>query len=276
MLTLLAPALVACVILTVIHCYLGIHVLQRGVIFVDLALAQIAALGAAVGILMGAEPTSFEVSIWALAFALAGAALFAFVRFEEKRVPQEALIGITYAVASSLTLLVLSRSAVDRDEIEVLLTGQLLFLDWPHVATAAAIYAGVAVVLAIFHRAIQRNSSTSHDHPPDWRRRGWDLLFYACFAVVVTSSVQMAGVLLVFCYLIVPAASAALFTNSFRATLLLGWTVGLFASLAGLAASYNLDLPTGPSIAACFGILFALASIAGATLAVRKIETKNE
>ena len=256
--SILALPMLACVILTGIHCYLGIHVLMRKVIFVDLALAQVAALGAAVGAIVGIGVDSLSNYGFALMFTMVGAALFALGRFRDRRIPQEAVIGIVYAVSSAIALLVLAKSAVERDEIESMLTGRLLFVDSHEVIKTVIIYSAVALIHIIF---AGRFFALSRDHNGGIRSKAWDFLFYATFGVVVTSSVKMAGVLLVFSYLIVPAACAMLFLRRVWSRLLFGWGLGLLGSLLGLIISAWWDLPVGPSIVAIFGMLFLLCTI---------------
>jgi len=260
----LLPAITACIVLTGIHCYLGIHVLMREVVFVDLALAQIAALGTAAAVLAGVSTDSGAAYLASLGATLIGAAFFAMTRFRDGRVPQEAVIGIAYAVASAAAILILSQSAVERDEIEHMLVGRLLLVLWPDVIKATLIYAGVALVHLLFFKRFVA-LSRRRDAPTGPGARFWDFIFYATFGVVVTSSVHLAGVLLVFSFLIVPAACAMLFTRDLRVRLVAGWAIGLLGSLAGLVAAAWLDLPAGPAIVAAFGVLFG-AALAAATL----------
>ncbi|MFG0275921.1 MAG: metal ABC transporter permease [Phycisphaerales bacterium] len=274
MLEILLIPFIACLILTGIHCYLGIHVLMRGVIFVDLALAQVAAMGAAVAIAAGFHGDSTAAYGFALAFTILGAGVFSLARFQEHRVPQEAVIGIVYAVTSAVTILILSRSAGERDEIEHMLVGELLFVGWPTIIKTLAIYIPVALLHVFCRRpffAISRDGDR-HGMTP-LQLRAWDFLFYASFGVVVTSSVQIAGVLLVFCFLIVPAACAALFAKRVGARLVLGWAIGAGASLAGLFASGMWDLPTGPAVVAALGAAFC---IAGLVYALRTLRAPHE
>ncbi|MCB9838162.1 MAG: metal ABC transporter permease [Phycisphaeraceae bacterium] len=256
LLNILMWPMIACVILTGIHCYLGIHVLMREVLFVDLALAQVAALGAAAGAFIGVSVESTGNYFFALGFTMVGAALFALGRFRDRRVPQEAVIGIVYAVSSAAAILVLSKSATERDEIEQMLTGNLLWVGRHEVVKTALIYSLVALVHIVFAR---RFFALSRAQTLDGGRdKLWDFLFYATFGVVVTSSVKMAGVLLVFCYLIVPASCAMLFFRGVRARLLAGWTIGLLGSLGGLTIAAVWDFPVGPSVVAVFGAVFAI------------------
>ena len=268
----LALPMLACVILTGIHCYLGIHVIMRKVIFVDLALAQVAALGSAVGAVIGIGVDSFYNYEFALIFTLLGAALFAIGRFKDERIPQEAVIGIVYAVSSAVALLVLAKSAVERDEIESMLTGRLLFVGWNEIIKTFIIYSCIALVHIVFAKKF---FSLSREHADIAKSRLWDFLFYATFGVVVTSSVKMAGVLLVFSYLIVPAACAMMFLRKVSTRLLLGWGIGLLGSLLGMILSATWDFPVGPSIVAMFGALFILSAIIYALLRISKTSRTN-
>lgn len=257
MLEILAAPVVACLVLTGIHCYLGIHVVMREVIFVDLALAQIAAMGVACASLLGFAPDSGPAYACALGFTFLGAGTFALGRFRDRRVPQEAVIGIAYAVSSAVAILLLSKSAIDREEIEHMLVGRLLFVGWPEIAKTVAVYGGVAAIHVLCRRpffALSRGESAALGS--EARVRAWDFLFYATFGAVVTSSVQIAGVLLVFSFLIVPASCALMFFQGVGPRLFAGWALGVVGSVVGLAASAVWDLPTGASVVVAFGVLF--------------------
>ncbi len=257
MFEILAAPFVACLILTGILCYFGLHVVTRGVIFVDLALAQIAALGASVGALYGFEPHTTATYGFALSFTFIGAAIFALGRFGDRRVPQEAIIGTVYAVSSALTILVLSKIAIGKEEIEHLLVGRLLFVAWPEVVKTCGIYLAVALVhVALRRRFFAISASAEAAERSGLPVRLLDFVFYMTFGIVVTSSVQMAGVLLVFSYLVVPAVCAMMFFRSVARRMLGGWLFGILASAGGLIASATWDFPTGPSVIGMFGIVF--------------------
>jgi zinc/manganese transport system permease protein len=262
MMEFLAPALVACLLLASILCYFGLHVLLREVIFVDLALAQLAALGAAVGHLLSAHADSFATYLYSFAFTLAGAAILAWARPARRRLPLEAVIGIVYGVSAALVILVLSKSALDRDEVESMLTGRLLFAEWGEIGLMALLIGGVALLHVLLRRQfleISEQSRACASSTP--RQRLLDFVFYASFGVVVTSSVQLAGVLVVFGLLIVPASCAAIFFATIGGRLLAGWLIGTVASGAGIAASASWDLPTGAAVVTALGVAFALAAL---------------
>ncbi len=272
MIELLALPFLACLVLTGIHAYLGLHVLARGVIFVDLALAQVAALGLTVALLAGHPPSSAAAYWYALAFAVGGGLVFALTRVRQAPIPQEAIIGVVYAVSAALTILVVDRAPQGAEHIKQLLVGSILTVSAADVASLAVLYAAVGLVHWLARRPMLAISFG--DAEGGGRRvAAWDALFYASFALVVTSSVRLAGVLLVFAFLVVPAAIAALLARGVGARLALGWATGGVVSALGLIASYRWDLPTGATVVAAFGA--ALAAAAGvraaraATVAVR-------
>jgi len=260
-LSLFLPPLVACMIIVAIHSYLGLHVIAREVIFVDLSLAQMAALGSAVAILAGSQPDSTAAWLYALGFTSIGAAVFAVTRTEERgRVPQEAFIGIVYVVASAAAILVADRTPRGGEAIKDILVGSLLWVTWPVIARLAGVY----VVLGLFHWVLRRRFLTISFQPETalangWSIRWWDFLFYLTFGIVITFSVPIAGVLLVFSFLVVPAAIAFQFTRRIGALAVVSWVAGAAASAAGLLVSFHYDLPTGPIIVCMFGLLLLVA-----------------
>jgi zinc/manganese transport system permease protein len=261
-------------VLTTIHAWFGLHVLARGVVFVDLALAQIAALGLTVAILAGHSVQSDAGYWYALAFALGGAVLFALTRACEARIQQEAVIGIVYAVSASLGVIALDRAPQGAEHIKQLLIGSILTVTPAEVASLGALYACIGVVHVIFRRPLVEVSFAAQNAGAPGRHVFlWDVLFYGSFALVVTSSVRIAGVLLVFAYLIVPAALAGLFTSRLGRRLLLSWLLGAVLTAAGLYSSWGWDLPTGPAIVTAFGAATALVALGYAvrTLALRTL-----
>jgi len=258
----LALPFLACLVLTAIHVYLGLHVLARGVIFVDLALAQTAALGITVALLAGHAIQSDAAYWYALVFTLAGAGLFAVSRTHRGRVPQEALIGIVYAVSAAAAVLVVDRAPQGNEHIKQLLVGSILTVTPDEVRALALLYALIGALHWVVRRPLLRISFDPDAATGRHAVRAWDFVFYASFGLVVTSSVRVAGVLLVFSYLVVPATVAALLTGSVRGRLLLGWVAGVGVSAAGLAASYAWDLPTGAAVVTTFGALLAAVALA--------------
>src|SRR6516225_9621536 len=250
---LLAP-FVASLILTGIHAYLGVHVVERGVIFVDLALAQIAALGATVAVVTGMDPHG-RASYWiSLGFTFLGAAIFSFARSARGHIPQEAFIGIAYAVASATAILLMSKATGETEHLKDMLVGNILAVSWPEVRKTAFLYGAIGLFHFIFRKkflSISMNHGKAEQS--GMNVRFWDFLFYASFGFVVTSSVAIAGVLLVFCYLIVPSVGAMLFADRVGRRLAIGWTMGTLVSALGVYFSVLLDLPTGATIVCTFG-----------------------
>ena len=241
--------------------------------FVDLSLAQVAALGLTVAILAGYGVQSDAAYWYALAFALGGALLFALVRGVERRIQQEAVIGIVYVVSASLGVIALDRAPQGAEHIKQLLIGSILTVTPQEVAALAALYALIGVVHFALRRPLIEVSFDPERAASHGRRLFvWDVVFYASFAFVVTSSVRVAGVLLVFAYLIVPAALANLFINDVGRRLLLAWGIGVALTAAGLYASWSWDLPTGPAIVSAFGVAMALVGLA---FALKRLSVRN-
>jgi zinc/manganese transport system permease protein len=261
----MAYPFLACLILTGIHVYLGIHVLSRKVIFVDLALAQVAALGSVWGVLLGWDLAGdpWIVKAFSLAFTFLGAAVFSLTRMRNERVPHEALIGITYAVALGGTILASSHLAHGAEEVSELLAGSILWVRGETILVTTLLYAAIGTFHYVFRRQFFLISLTPDKAESQGLNvRLWDFMFYVSFGFVVTSSVSIAGVLLVFSYLVIPAVVAMLFVDGIRARLTVGWIVGTAVSAIGCALSYFRDLPSGPTIVACFGGALIVAGIA--------------
>src|SRR5436190_19651832 len=237
MLSFLLPCFAASLILTGIHAYLGVHVVERGVTFVDLSLAQIAALGATIALLTpwsNGDPHAPMVYWVSLAFTFIGAFVFSTIRSTRARIPQEAIIGICYAVASAAAILAMSKATSESEHLKDMLVGNILAVSWEEVRKTALLYGAIGV----FHFTFRRQFlaiSMDLPHAPLGRLsvRFWDFLFYASFGFVVTSSVAIAGVLLVFCYLIVPSVAAMLYADTIGKRLAIGWSMGTIVSALG-------------------------------------------
>ena len=250
---------VASLILTGIHAYLGVHVVERGVIFVDLALAQIAALGATIAILVGMDPHGRGAYFLSLGFTFLGAGIFALARTRRGHIPQEAFIGIAYAVASATAILAMSKATGETEHLKDMLVGNILAVSRAEVIKTAVLYG----VIGVFHYFSRKRFLLISTDPATAEASGlnikfWDFLFYASFGFVVTSSVAIAGVLLVFCYLIVPSVGAMLFADKIGRRLAIGWTMGTLVSALGVYFSVLLDLPTGATIVCTFGAVLVV------------------
>ena len=259
----LLPAIVATLIIAGIHAYLGLHVVERGVIFVDLSLAQIASLGAAIAVWQGYDPHEPVIYWMSLAFTLIGALIFAVIKGQKAKIPQEAIIGISYAVASAAVILTMSKATGEAEHLKDMLVGNILSVQWPEVWLTGGIY----LVIGLFHWIFRKRFLEISIDPTAVAARGisirfWDFLFYASFGFVVTRSVAIAGVLLVFCYLIVPSVGAMLWAQRIGPRLAIGWVMGILVSVLGMYFSVQFDLPTGATIVCTFGLVLTVMAIA--------------
>jgi len=256
-----------CLVLTGIHAYLGLHVIAREVVFVDIALAQIASLGATAAFMWGYDLESWGSYAFGLVFTILGASVFALTRTRERRVSQEAVIGVVYAVSSAASVLVADRTPHGAEHLRNMLVGSILAVRGSEVVKVAGLYA----LIGLFHWLCRRpflliSTDSDRAYRDGWQVRWWDFLFYASFGVVVTSSVRIAGVLLVFSYLIVPTLAANLLGGSIPKRLAVAWSFGTLVSVLAMAASAVFDTPTGATVVCAFGlILLALAVITRTT-----------
>ena len=262
MLSFLAPCFAASLILAGIHAYLGVHVVERGVIFVDLSLAQIAALGATIALLLpfsNGDPHAPFVYWISLAFTFMGAFIFSTIRSKHGRIPQEAIIGICYAVASAAAILAMSKATSESEHLKDMLVGNILAVSWSEVLKTAVLYGVIGAFHFVFrHKILAISMDHQKAEASGLNVKFWDFLFYASFGFVVTSSVSIAGVLLVFSYLIVPSVAAMLYADSIGKRLAIGWTMGTVVSALGVFLSLKLDLPTGATIVCTFGLVLII------------------
>jgi zinc/manganese transport system permease protein len=258
--------LLALILLPGLLVYFGLHVVERGIIFVDLALAQIAALGICVAIALGSHPGhDLFPYVLSVVFTLMGAGLFAWTRFKHPRVPQESIIGIIYVVAAAAATLVLSHSAEGDEALKSLLVGNVLLVTKTEVLRTFGLFAAIATVHTLLReKFLMVTFNEEEAKAKGIALRSWDFLFYATFGLTVVSFVQITGVYLVFSYLIVPAVCGALLSANIRTRLIIGWIVAFVAGVSGLLFSVKLvtlDLPTGPTIVCCFGGLLIACAI---------------
>ncbi|MBN2491355.1 MAG: metal ABC transporter permease [Planctomycetes bacterium] len=251
---LLQASLIAVVL--VLHTYLGLHIIRRTLIFSDLVLDQLAAFGVLVGIALGVRHGAAGSYALALVAVLAGAFLLTALRPRTARIPREAVIGVLYALALVASLLAGDKIACGTDHVTKTLTGSMLWATWPLVAVTAAVYAALAAVHFVWRRRIIALVGRRERAPGDG---GWEFLFFATQGVVTVLIVPVAGVLLAYAFLMIPAGIAALFRRDWGGATLLGWSVGTGACLAGLAVSYLAGLPYGPTLVLALGAAFAVA-----------------
>lgn len=255
----LLPAFALSGLMIITHTYLGLHVLARGIIFVDLALAQVAALGISVAFLLGEDAHGPRAQLYAFVATLLAAFAFAGLRRIEGKTMREVIIGCVYVVTTALSIVILSRSAQGMEELKSLFNGNILWVRWDEIALVAGLYAA----LALFHFIFRKQFLALSFEPDAAARPGflWEFLFFASFAVVITLAVNVAGVLLVFAFLIIPAFSASILTASLFKRLLLGWGLGLLGSTGGLWLSFAADLPTGATVVSVLGVVPLAAAI---------------
>jgi len=266
MLDLMIPPIVAALIILSIHAYLGLHVIGREVIFVDLAFAQIAALGSTVALLLGIELGTTLSLLFALGFTLLGALLFSLTRMKRSVVPQEAIIGISYVVASAAVILIAGLTAEGAEHLRETMTGTLIWVGWGDIWRLAVVYA----ILGAFHFVMRRRFlSVTFDPDNAGNVKLWDFLFYLSFGVMISFSVEIAGVLMVFSALVIPAVIAFLYTNRFGRALFIAWGAGTVAIVGGIGTSFYFDIATGPLLVCAFGVVLVIAAAVRPLLGVR-------
>ena len=256
--TILLPALLMSTLMLISHTYFGLHVLERGIIFVDLALAQIAALGVSIAFLLGAEPHGLTSQLYAFIATLLAAFAFAGLRRIEGKTTREVIIGCCYVVTTALSVVILSRSAQGMEELKSLFNGNILWVRWQEIILVACVYSLLGLLHWLYRKKFIALSFISEQPAPGFM---WEFLFFASFAVVITLAVNIAGILLVFAYLIIPAFSASLLCDSLWKRLFIGWILGLVGTMAGLWLSFISDFPVGATIVSVTGLLPLLAMI---------------
>jgi zinc/manganese transport system permease protein len=247
-LTFLFYPFLGCVLLILIHAYFGIHILERGIIFVDLAMAQFIALGIALAFLMGHEGSARN--YYAVAFAIVGASVFSMARRIQRIVNMEAFIGVLYIFSLAGSILILDRTPHGLEEFKSILNGNILWVTSSDILKTFLLYAAIGLLHLVFRKKFFALSYEESNGP------FWEFLFFLSFAFVLVSSVQLAGILQVFSFLVIPALIGRLFTRSPMKILIGGWGIGLAASMVGITLSYKLDLPTAPLIVASLSIAF--------------------
>jgi zinc/manganese transport system permease protein len=271
--TFMAPAICMCIILVGICGYVGIHVVMREVIFIDIALAQIAALGVSFGMFFGLETSNPIIFIVSLSCTLIAAYLLSITRKLHSQVPQEAFIGILYATGAAAVILAGDRLAHGSEHVHDLMMGHLLWVNWHEVLIYLLIYLILGTLYFLLHNRLLTISLMRKDDKNNNRKLIlWDFIFYALMGILVTFAVRVAGVLLVFGFLIVPAVIGTLLGKSFKSKLVIGWTTGVLVSLIGSYLSYSLDFPTGGMVVVSLGLgLFFVAIIKGLQVWLRQI-----
>ncbi|MDX2415115.1 MAG: metal ABC transporter permease [Bacteroidales bacterium] len=258
----LAP-LVACVLIVLINVYFGVHVIKREIIFIDIALASIAALGSAVGMVLfelkhgghSHEAHGILPYVFSLLFISIASGAFTILKHRKISIPLEALIGIAYAVATTLTVIFLDKGAGGDVHVHDMLVGSVLWVSWEKVIRLAVVVAIVGSFHIIFRSRFIQLTDNFQDACKELKRpKLWDFLFFFSFGLVVVEAVSIAGILTVFAFLILPASLSAFFTKGWTPKLIAGWSAGIMASFLGLLLSLKLDVPSAPVIIVLLGI----------------------
>lgn len=275
----LAAPITACILLAGILSYFGNHILSRGIIFIDIALAQIAALGTMIGLLLGFAEESLSVQIISYAFTLAIIALFALTKFKKQLIPQEAIIGIIYCLGLGLAMLLAERIPGGSNFITKTITGNILWVTWDKVLSCFILFAIIAVIHLFFQKSFIQISNSSDSLPfSPGKTRLFELLFYTTFGIVIVKAVPIGGIFLIFTLLIAPTATATLFTQNWKARFIWSWIIGILGSFLGIYISYNLNISNGPAIVCLLGLiafLFAFYKLLTRTSNVLKHNKEN-
>lgn len=248
-------------VLAGIHAYLGFHVVSRGVIFVDLSLAQAAAFGYVIAVFSGVGEHSMAAYFISLGFTLFGALLVSLSRMKDDLIPHEAFIGIIYAGFAALSILFLAHHAEGMETVQEITNGSILTCTPTELVTISLLYSAVGAFHFIFRKRFFLISQNRQKAVANGINTPlWDFLFYATFGLVVTSSVHIAGVLLVFSILVIPPVIGLFFARSSGRRLAIGWSVAFAGAIIGILCSLKMDLPTGPSIMVCLILMLVIAA----------------
>jgi len=257
-------------VVLVLHTYLGLHIIHRTLIFSDLVLDQLAAFGGLVGVGLGVAYASPGSYVFAFAAVLLGAFLLAVINPRNPAIPREAVIGILFAMALVLSLLWTDKIPGGEAYIETTMSGYLLWVTWPLIRITLVTY----VALILFHYVLRHRFIALAERPGEQKHeRLWDFLFFTTQGIITVLIVPIAGVLLAYSFLMIPAAIATLFTKRWGLATFIGWSVGFVACLLGLGSSYAWNLPYGPTLVLYMGLFFVGAMVLRAVLRSRKKES---
>ncbi len=254
----MVQAFTAAVITGILLSYLGVHVVGRGIVFVDLALGQISSLGVAFAAFIGAGMTSIP-----LIFTLVGALLMSFINIRDKRLKQEAIIGILYAFASALTVLLISKTPHGDSDIQEVLFGNILSVSLEKITSLGIVFGSIALLQLIFFKkffGLTKSFENGENHLIGIFNI-WNFLFYISIGLAIVYAVKINGVIPVFSYLIIPAVCAIMFTKNNMLVFVISFILSILASFFGLYFSFHYDFPAGSSIVAILGGIFILASV---------------
>jgi len=257
----LGPPIAISVIMSIILGYMGNHILSRGIIFIDIAVAQVAALGTMIGLLIGFAEESVGLELASYFFTIIIVGIFAFTKFANQKVPQEAYIGIIYCLGLGLALLLAERISGGSNFISKTITGNILWTTWKDVWISLLLFSIIGFIHFLFQKSFRAISDNKDDKSAIGKTRLYDMIFYMTFGIVIVKSVPIAGVFLVFILLIAPAASITLFTSNWRKRLIGSWIIGTVGSITGILLSYSLNISNGPAIVCLLGSLVVILTL---------------
>ena len=257
----LAAPITVCILLAGILSYFGNHILTRGIIFIDIALAQVAALGTMIGLLLGFTEGTTSVELISLIFTLIIISVFALTKFEKQVVPQEAIIGIIYGLSLGVAMLLAEKIPGGSNYITKTITGTILWVTWSDVLSSFILFAVIAAVHFFLRNHFIKISESKENLPYSLNKvRLFELIFYITFGIVVVRAVPIGGIFLVFVLLIAPTAMATLFTRKWSYRFIWSWIIGIIGSIIGIYLSYDMNISNGPAIVCLLGIIvFVLA-----------------
>lgn len=269
-LSFMLQAFIAAVIVGLVLSYFGVHVVGRGIVFVDLALGQISSLGVAIAVYLGTGSTWIPI-----AATLIGAFLLSLIKISDKRLKQEAIIGIIYAISSALTVLLISKSAHGDSAVQEVLFGNMLAVSWEQITTLGIVFGGLALLHIIFHKQFFKLTEMYEDNRSE--EVGifnlWNFLFYISIGLAIVFAVEIGGVIPIFAYLIIPAVCGIMLAKSRIYVVVFALVISVLGGFFGLNLSFNYDFPAGSSIVALLGVLFIIVSIINGVQSLRKTKT---
>ena len=257
----LSPPFAICLLLVGVLSYFGNHILKRGIIFIDIALAQIAALGTMIGILIGLNAESMTITFFSLGFTMLVVSMFPLLKSEKEGIPIEAVIGVTYGLSLALSITLAEKIPGGSNFIKETFTGNILWTTWREVYVSFALFFAVGVVHVIFRKKFIDLSSNNAGYMSKTEFMLLDFLFFISFAIVVVKAVTIGGIFVIFAFLIAPASIAAIFGDTWRTKVLISWGAGFVGAVLGIFFSYQFDLPNGPTIVVALGGCLIIAGL---------------
>ena len=250
--------LVLIAVVLVLHTYIGLHIIRRTLIFSDLVLDQLAAFGALVGVALHIKYGSGFSYLFAMVAVLFGSLLLALIKPKSREIPREAVIGILYAMALVVSLLLTDKLPGGGVYVEKTLCGYMEWVSWPLIIVTILVY----IALLLFHYVLRHKFIALAEKPQTLKNeRFWDFLFFTTQGIITVLIVPIAGVLLAYAFLMIPAAIAAMFTRRWGVAVIIGWSIGFLACVIGLSSSYLFGFTYGPSLVLSLGIFFICAVV---------------